>query len=68
MPGMRLRPTPAARACRDAALIAASRLRGMVLRMITLNSLSAFAQEIGRRPAAEPVRGIAPAAQGGAGL
>jgi hypothetical protein len=34
----------------------------MVLRMITLNSLSAFAQEISRRPAPEAVGGITPAA------
>lgn len=30
----------------------------MVLRMITLNSLSAFAQEVTRRPAVEPARGV----------
>lgn len=34
----------------------------MVLRMITLNSLSAFAQEISRRPPPEAVGGITPAA------
>ena len=42
------------------------RLRGMVLRMITLNSLSAFAQEITRRPAPEApggvIGGVSPAA------
>lgn len=32
----------------------------MVLRMIALNSLAAFAQEIGRRPPVEQVRGAAP--------
>ena len=68
MPRMRLRPIPPARPRRDAAFTADSRLSGMVLRMITLNSLSAFAQEIGRRPAAEPVRGITPGTPGGAGL
>lgn len=38
------------------------RLRGMVLRMITLNSLSAFAQEITRRPGPEAIGGVSPAA------
>jgi hypothetical protein len=37
-----------------------SRLRGMVLRMITLNTLGAFTQEISRRP---PADAIAPAAR-----
>jgi hypothetical protein len=64
MPRMRLRPIPPARPRRDAAFTADSRLSGMVLRMITLNSISAFAQEIGRRPAAEPVRGITPGSAG----
>jgi len=44
---------------RDAAFIADQRLRGMVVRMITLNSLSAFAQEIGRRPPPEAVSPVA---------
>ena len=47
---------------RDAAFTADLRLRGTVLRMITLNSLSAFAQEISRRPAAEAIGGVTPAA------
>lgn len=34
----------------------------MVLRMITLNSLSAFAQEISRRPGPEALGGVMPAA------
>ncbi len=41
---------------RDAAFTGDSHLRGIVLRMITSNSLSAFTQEVTRRPAAEPVR------------
>ena len=62
---MRLRPAARrfiARQGRDAAFIAHSRLSGMVLRMITLNSLSAFAQEISRRPPPEAVGGVTPAA------
>jgi len=51
---MQIRPLARARR-RDAAFTEDQRLRGMVLRMITLNSLSAFAQEIGRRPAPEAV-------------
>jgi len=38
------------------------RLHGTILRMITLNSLSAFAQEITRRPAPEAIGGVSPAA------
>jgi hypothetical protein len=59
---MRLRPISraerAARIRRDAAAFTGdSHLRGIVLRMITLNSLAAFTQEISRRPGgAEPVR------------
>jgi hypothetical protein len=54
-----IRPINPARRSRDAAFTADSRLRGMVLRMIALNSLAAFAQEIGRRPPVEPVRAAA---------
>lgn len=59
---MRLRPFSRSLRARDAAFTADSRLRGMVLRMITLNSLSAFAQEISRRPAPEAVGGVTRAA------
>ena len=56
------RLSPSRRLRRDAPFTEDSRLSGMVLRMIALNSLGAFAQEISRRPAAEAVRGIAPGA------
>jgi len=54
------RPLRRAPALRDAAFTDDSRLHGIVLRMITLNSLSAFAQEISRRPPVEPVRSVSP--------
>ena len=62
LPPRRRRPAP-----RDAAFIEDSRLSGIVLRMISLNSLGAFAQEVSRRPASEGVRGIAPSAGSPAG-
>lgn len=48
------RPTATGR--RDASFIEDQRLRAIVLRMISTNSLGAFAQEITRRPPVEPVR------------
>lgn len=63
---MRILP-PARPRLRDAAFIADQRLRGMVVRMITLNSLGAFAQEIGRRPLPEAVSPVtAPAGRSSA--
>ncbi len=67
LPPMLLRrvgPVPAARrsaARGDATFMEGQRLRGIVLRMIALNSLGAFAQEVTRRPSpsVEGVRGPA---------
>jgi hypothetical protein len=52
----------------DAAFTGDSRLRAIVLDMISTNSLAAFTQEISRRPAlTEPVRGVAPSQPANAG-
>lgn len=56
---MQVRRTTAApvrRVIRDEPFIEEQPLFGMVFRMITMNSLGAFAQEIARRPA--PVEGV----------
>ncbi len=62
------RPARAAPSDRDAAFTEDSRLRAIVLHMITTNSLAAFTQEISRRPGlTEPVRAAAPTSPAGAG-
>jgi hypothetical protein len=68
---MRLRPiartAPARPADRDAAFTSDSRLRAIVLHMISSNSLAAFTQEISRRPGmVEPVRGATSTPSAGA--
>jgi hypothetical protein len=50
-----IRPSP-----RDLGFITDSRLRGTIVRMISLNSLDAFAQEIIRRPAIGPAETASP--------
>lgn len=53
---------PVRPAVRDEPFIEGQPLWGMVFRMITMNSLGAFAQEIARRPPVEGVRNASPAA------